>query len=141
MKNYPKRHLIRLYQAETRKVEVNGEKEQLTVKVYFKFSKTAEVFADGGYDPQNEGIDIKAYARQLSAEERNASMALQDDSSIEVAINKRQVTQDMYMEFKGNTYQIGAPDNFQFEGTEVKFRAKEVVPVEFDIVEYRGYAK
>lgn len=139
MKNYPKRHLVKFYQSESRKIQVDGEQEEITVKVYFKYPKTDVECSDTGYDPVNEGLDIKAYVRQLSAEERNAAKALQDDSSIEVAINKRKVAQDLYMEFNGTTYQIGAPDNFQFEGTEIKFRAKEVVPVTYDLVEYRRY--
>ena len=43
------------------------------------------------------------------------------------------------MEFNGAAYQIGAVDAFEFEGTEIKFRAKEVVPVEYDTIEYRRY--
>lgn len=139
MKNYPKRHLVRFYQAETRKNIIDEETVEQTVKVYYKYPKTAVICPPTGYDPQNEGLDIRAYVRQLSAAERNAAKAIQDDSSIEVATNKRKIVQDMYMEFKGTTYQIGATDSFEFEGTEIKFRAKEVVPVEYDITEYRRY--
>lgn len=139
MKNYPKRHLVRFYQAETRKVEVDDEMVEQTVKVYYKYAKTVVPCSPSEYDPENEGLDIKAYVRQLSANERNTAKAIQDDSSIEVVINKRKLVQDMYMEFKGTTYQIGAIDAFEFESTEIKFRAKEVVPVEYDTIEYRRY--
>lgn len=139
MKSYPKRHMVKFYQSETRKVEVDGETVEQTVKVYYKYAKTATVCPSTGYDPINEGLDIRAYVRQLSANERNTAKAIQDDSSIEVAINKRKIVQDMCMEFNGDTYQIGAIDAFEFEGTEIKFRAKEVVPVEYDTIEYRRY--
>ena len=142
MKNYLKHHLIKLYQAEARKVaaEEDGEYEEKTVKVYLKYAKTAVACAPTGYDPTNEGLELKACIRQLSADERNAARALQDDSSLEVVINKRKIEPDMFMEFNGATYQIGAPDYFQFEGTEVKFRAKEVVPVIYDETEYKRWA-
>lgn len=139
MKNYIKRHLVRFYQAETRKVGVKEKMVEQTVKVYYKYAKTATVCSPIGYNPENEGLDVRAYVRQLSANERNTAKAIQDDSSIEVAINKRKIVQDMYMEFNGKTYQIGAVDAFEFEGTEIKFRAKESVPVEYDTIEYRRY--
>ena len=141
MKNYRKNHTVRFYQAETRKVTTNGELEEKTVKVYRKYAKAGNPSVDAGFDPLTESLDVKAYIRQLSAEERNAAKALQDDSEIEVAVNKRNLIQDMYMEFpkEDKTYQIGAIDNFDFQGTEIKFRAKAVVPVTFDLVEYRRY--
>jgi hypothetical protein len=134
--NYPKRHSIKFFVLEARKDE--DEVESL-VKVYFKYAKTAVVCPATGYDPANEGIELRAYVRQLSANERNEARALQDDSELEVVINKRAVAQDLYMEFNGSTYQIGAVDSFEFEGSELKFRARPVIPAAHDSVEYRSF--
>lgn len=139
MTNYPKRHLIKLYQQEARKVLVDDEYEEQMIKVYFKYAKTSAGSSGADFDPKLEGLELKAYVRQLSADERNAAKALQDDSSLEVVINKRNVELDMFMEFNGATYQIGAPDHFQFEGTEVKFRARQVSPANYDAIEYRTW--
>lgn len=72
------------------------------------------------------GSSLKAYVRQLSATEQNTSNGIQDGSAIEFVINNRQIKTDMYVEFKGKTYQMGPPDNFEFYKTEVKFIAYEV---------------
>jgi len=139
MKNYPKRHTVRFFRIEERKQTIGEDVNLTTVKVYLKYSKSGTV-AGIDYDDLYEGIDIRAYVRQLSAEERFSAMAIQDDSSIEVVINKRPgITHDLYMEFQDKTYQVGAIDNFTFEDTELKFRVKEVIPPLFDSTEYRGF--
>lgn len=134
MRNYQKRKLVSFYRLETRR---NDERE-FVVKVYYKFSKTG-ISVGKDFDPKNEEIKVKAYVRQLSAEEGYAAKAVQDDSSLEVVINKRKICQDMYMEFKGQDYQIGALDNFTFDEPELKFRATAVIPSAFDFIEYRSF--
>jgi len=130
---------VKFFRVEQRKQVVDGEMIQITVKVYLKYAKSGTV-SGIEYNALLEGIDVKAYARQLSTEERFSAMAIQDDSAIEIVINKRSgITQDLYMEFKDKTYQIGAVDNFMFEDTEMKFRAKEVIPPLFDKTEYGGF--
>lgn len=134
--NYPKRHSIKLFALEARK---DADEVETIVKIYYKYATSSVVCPATGYDPVNEGIELRAYVRQLSANERNEARALQDDSELEVAINKRAVVQDLYMEFNGSTYQIGAVDNFEFEGNELKFRARPVIPAAQDAVEYRSF--
>ena len=75
-----------------------------------------------------EGTSLNAYIRQLSATEQNTANAIQDGSAIEFVINNRKIKTDMHVEFKGKTYQMGPPDNFEFYKTEVKFIAYEVNP-------------
>jgi len=76
------------------------------------------------------GTVIKAYVRQLSANERATADAVQDSSDIEFTINKRNIKTDMYVDFYDGfewyTYQIGPKDNYEFYDTEVKFRAHQV---------------
>jgi SPP1 family predicted phage head-tail adaptor len=86
-----------------------------------------------------EPSPIKAYIRQLSADERINAKALQDDSSIEVTINKRKIEPDMYIDFGGQAYQIGPVDYYDFHSQEVKFRAKPVMPASFDTEETRNF--
>lgn len=73
------------------------------------------------------GTYLKAYVRQLSANEQNTANAVQDASDIEFVINKRQIKPDMFVEFfdgfETKTYQVGSRDNFEFYNTEIKFRA------------------
>lgn len=75
-----------------------------------------------------ENTYLNAYVRQLSATEQNTSNAIQDGSAIEFVINNRKIKTDMHVEFKGKTYQMGPPDNFEFYKAEVKFIAYEVNP-------------
>jgi SPP1 family predicted phage head-tail adaptor len=82
---------------------------------------------------------IKAYVRQLSASEIVNAKAMQDDSTLEIVINKRRISQDMYIDFKGGSYQVGAIDNFDFIQPEIKFRAKPVIPVTWDLEETRHF--
>jgi SPP1 family predicted phage head-tail adaptor len=140
MRNYAKHHLVKFYQAEIRKVEGDGMDTEQTVKTYYKYTKTGYAFSRSStMNTESEGLELRAYVRQLSANERNEAKALQDDSVLEVVINKRNVVSDMYMEFKGKTYRVGVTDRFQFKDMEIKFRASEVVPVEYDVVEYRSW--
>ena len=76
------------------------------------------------------GTTIKAYVRQLSANEQASANAVQDSSDIEFTINKRDIKPDMFVEyfngFETKVYQVGSRDNFEFYNTEVKFRGYEV---------------
>ena len=73
-----------------------------------------------------EDTYLKAYARQLTASETASLNAIQDTGYIEFVINKRAVIQDMFIEFKGKTYQISSVDPFDFETPEIKLQAYEV---------------
>ena len=45
----------------------------------------------------------------------------------------------MFVEFRGKTYQMGPPDNFEFYSGEVKFIAYEVSPKEHVSVEWSAW--
>lgn len=78
---------------------------------------------------------IKANVRELSASERNEFNAVNAGSDIECIINKRNVDQNMFLEFKGSTYQIKSVDPFDFESPEIKLRAVQITPHELDLEE------
>ena len=90
-----------------------------------------------------EGTTICAYARQVRASEGNFDNSIQNSSIVEFVINKRNIQQDMFVEFleDGKTYQIGPPDCFLFYNTEIKFQAKEVTPKTYDAIEYEDWLK
>lgn len=81
------------------------------------------------------GKYIKAYARQLSSSEQINANALQNASDYEFTIMKREVEQDMLLEFdKGfgiKTYQIGLPDFLEFFKSEISFRASEIATKDY----------
>lgn len=131
MLRYRKPHKVKMFQL-TSVREVNsetGEASEKQVKTYI------------GFPPNySEDTDLYAYVRQLSANERIAAKAVQEDNEIEVVINAKPVATDMYMEFEGKTYQIGAEDLFDFENlAEIKFRARSVNPPTYDSVTYRSW--
>lgn len=86
-----------------------------------------------------EGTYLKAYVRQLSAFEKSLLNAEQDASNIEFTINPRDIVQGMIVEFNGKNYQIGAPDNFEFFNTEIKFRAHEVNKRTYTSTTYKAW--
>jgi hypothetical protein len=95
----------------------------------------SEIQSDFGFIKQYiHPIDtsIKAYARQLSANEQMSSDAVRNASEYEFTIWKREIKEDMYIEFDNGfgtkVYQIGSPDLFEFFRSEIKFRATEVTP-------------
>lgn len=93
------------------------------IKIYFEQETEAGTIK---HYIHPENVSLNAYVRQLSASEQNAANALQDRSDIEFVINKREIKPDMFVEFKGKTYQMSSPDNYMFYETEVKFRAFEI---------------
>jgi hypothetical protein len=72
---------------------------------------------------------LNAYVRQLSAREQNVGNAEIDGSTIEFTVNKRSLSGDMFVEFKGEVYQIAGVDNFEFlEDADISFQAYRVNP-------------
>jgi len=75
---------------------------------------------------------LKAYARQLSANEQMAADASQDGGEYEFTIMKREIKRDMFVEFNNGfgtqTLQIGAIDMLEFYNSEITFRASAVTP-------------
>ena len=81
-----------------------------------------------------EGRTIKAYARQLSANEQNSADGVQDSSFYEFVINKRNVKVDMFIEFNRGygeeTFEISATDFMEFFKGEIILRASKVTAKE-----------
>lgn len=92
------------------------------------------------YSHSEESGGIWAYARHLSQRERYAAKAVQMEETIlfKVTANPK-ITEDLYIEFAGKTYQIASIDRFEFNKTDYTIRAKEVAPPTFDEVEYDEY--
>ena len=86
-----------------------------------------------------EGTFLNAYVRQLSANEQTAANAIRDGSAIQFLINHRNVKTDMFVEFRDKVYQMGPPDMFEFNKTDIKFIAFEVIPKEYDLVEWSDW--
>lgn len=83
---------------------------------------------------------IKAYARQLSANEQASANAVQDSSFYEFVINKRDVKIDMFIEFDRGygeqTFEISGTDFMEFFKGEITIRAVEVTPKEHSEVRW-----
>lgn len=81
-----------------------------------------------------EGKVIKAYVRQLSANEQFSADASQDGGEYEFTVMKREIKRDMYLEFDNGfglqTLQIGAIDMLEFYNSEITFRARNIIPRE-----------
>ena len=77
-----------------------------------------------------EGKFIKAYARQLSGSEQASADAVQDSSSYEFVIMKRDLSLTMFIEFnKGygeKLYEINFIDFREFYKAEITIRAGEI---------------
>jgi len=90
--------------------------------------------------PQN--TKIFAYVRNLSQNEISTNTAVYDTNTIQITMNYRKLNNDMFVEFKGNTYQlIGSPDEFDFQDTEIKlFCRKIVTKTNYSSIEYENWA-
>ncbi len=77
---------------------------------------------------------LKAYVRQLSATEQTLGGGVQDQSVVRFVINHRDVEVDMFVEFKGRTYQITGVDRFEFRLTDIVFDATGVATKTYDSV-------
>ena len=70
---------------------------------------------------------LYAHVRQLSAAERNANAALEDGSELQFTVNRRVISSDAFIEWRGNVYQITAIDNYEFKAEQdLRIRARVV---------------
>lgn len=83
------------------------------------------------------GTYLKAYVRQLSANERSNNLGLQDGSDIEFIINHRKVEIDMFIEFNGKLYQIAGVDEYEFYVGDLKLRAYAISDKKYDKVRWK----
>lgn len=107
------------YPIKPHKLKIFYEDEDGTVKQYI----------------QPNGKYIKAYARQLSGNEQAALDGVQNSSSYEFVIMKRDIDYDMYIEFdKGfgeKTYEINFIDMREFYKAEITIRGSEINTKEY----------
>lgn len=107
------------YPLKPHKLKIFYEDEDGTVKQY--------IMPNGKF--------IKAYARQLSGTEQASANAVQDSSSYEFVIMKRNLNYDMYIEvnlgYGEKTYEINFIDGREFYNAEITIRAGEVNTKEF----------
>jgi len=75
---------------------------------------------------------IKAFVRQLSANEMATADAIQDASDIEFTIHKRNIDVGMFVEFNNSTYQISGVDFREFYKADITFRANHVNTKDYD---------
>lgn len=112
------------YMNKRHKIKIFFEEENGTVKHYI--SETNKSF--------------KAFAKQLSASQRNSADGVKDGSSYEFVIQKRNISEDMLIEFdKGfgtKTYNIDAIDFLEFLNGEIYIRASEVNTKEYDEIRW-----
>ncbi|MDA3781200.1 MAG: head-tail adaptor protein [Bacteroidales bacterium] len=73
-------------------------------------------------------VMIKAYVRQLSGNEQNTLDSIQNRADIEFVINARDISIDMFVEFKDKVYAIDGDDNLEFDGTEMHLRGYPITP-------------
>jgi len=83
---------------------------------------------------------VWTYVRHLSQQERYSAKAIRTEENIlfKVTANPK-ITEDLYIEFGGKTYEITSIDRFEFNRTDYVIRAKEVAPPTFDEVQYDEY--
>lgn len=96
--------------AKTRNIKIYRELEEGTIKEYIHPYFTS----------------IKAFVRQLSANEMATANAFQDASDIEFTIHRRDIDVGMFVEFNSRTYQITAVDFREFLNADITFRATHV---------------
>ena len=69
---------------------------------------------------------LKAYIRDLSSKEIQTNKQAQDESTMQIIINRREITKDMYVEYRRRgfkniqTYEINGIDYFTDSTNEIK---------------------
>ena len=92
------------------------------------------------YIHSEESGGVWAYVRQLSENERVSAKAVQTEQTIlfKVVANPK-LTNDLYIEFAGKTYNIVSIDPYEFNKTDLVIRANNISPPTYDEVEYDEY--
>ena len=83
---------------------------------------------------------LKAYFRTLSSFEINSNKQVQNDTTALFIINRRVITEDMFIErdrrtFGKETYQITSIDGYEDSSNDLKIGAKKIVAPSYDLVE------
>ena len=80
------------------------------------------------------------YVRELSENERFSARAVQveETTQFKVVYNPK-IVNELYLEFKGKTYDIVSIDGKEFNKTDLVIRANEILAPSYDEVEYENY--
>ena len=80
---------------------------------------------------------VWAYVRHLSEREQFAAKAVNREETIlfKVAYHPK-ITNDLYVEFAGKTFNIVSIDPYEFNNTDLVIRASEAAPPPFDVVDW-----
>lgn len=106
------------------------------IKIYSIFENTDGTNEKHYIHPDGKKNRLKAYARTQSTGKSNNDDGVQNASIYLFTINKREITNTMYIEFdKGygiETYQIEGIDYLDFFKSEITLRATVITPREFE---------
>lgn len=80
------------------------------------------------------------YVRELSENERFSAKAVQveETTQFKVVYNPK-ITTELFLEYKGKTYDIVSLDQYEFNKSDLVIRANETHAPDFDEVEYENY--
>ena len=108
---------------------------RLETKIIDNFEKIAKI-----YIHSRESGGLWCYVRELSENERFSARAVQveETTQFKVAYNPK-ITNNLYIEYSGKTYNIVSVDKFEFNKTDIVIRANETLAPVYDEVEYENY--
>ncbi len=79
--------------------------------------------------PSNQ--QLRAHVRALSSKEQATLGGSHDYLLVEFVINYRDIKHDMFIEFKGDVYNIDSTDPYDFKKVELKILAFKSIPKEY----------
>ena len=108
---------------------------RLETKIIDNFEKIAKI-----YIHSRESGGLWCYVRELSENERFSARAVQveETTQFKVTYNPK-ITNNLYIEYAGKTYNIVSIDKFEFNKTDIVIRANETLAPVYDEVEYENY--
>ena len=108
---------------------------RLETKIIDNFEKIVKI-----YIHSRESGGLWCYVRELSENERFSARAVQveETTQFKVTYNPK-ITNNLYIEYAGKTYNIVSIDKFEFNKTDIVIRANETLAPVYDEVEYENY--
>ena len=92
------------------------------------------------YIHSKESGGLWCYVRQLSENERFSAKAVQIEETTQfIVVYNPKLNNDLFIEFKGRTYQIVGIDEYEFNKTDLVIQANEILAPNFDEVAYADY--
>ena len=92
------------------------------------------------YIHSKESGGLWCFVRELSENERFSAKAVQveETTQFKVVYNPK-IVNELYLEFKGKTYNIVSIDGKEFNKSDLVIRANEILAPSFDEVRYENY--